>query len=463
MVQAAAKVLERLRRHPRLAEAALVLGLVVVSVAVLRQPALGQRFTVDESRWIATSRYFWTTFVERDLFGPAWQPNYLVLTQPPVARYLIGFGLWLQGWSPDQLNGRYDSLRGYAFNEEAGNVPGPELLAAARRTVFVFAVGAVLLLYLVGRSVGGPLAGLLAAALALANPLLSTLWTRALAEAPLAFFSLLALLLALTSLGRARPGGARRGSGVALGLAAATKLSGVLGGLGLALFALLEQGFGWWRARHFEARRSWLVLGLGGLVVFVVANPLLYPDPIGRSLGMFDHRREEMLQQQLIWPSQAVRDDLVSRMWLIGRRVFRDYGSLPGRGWLPLDASLAVIGLGIALLATWRDVVARRRLGPPAMLLCWSLAVYGGVAATLGFDSSHYYAPLVAANVLLEAVALAALAQWVASRSQYTQAPETNIGSRMAQTSIAAATPTHGSGPRAARSSGVVVQAKPPA
>ena len=73
---------------------------LVAAVLVLRGPSVNQGFTVDESRWIATSRYFWITFVDRDLFGPAWQPNYIVYTHPPVARYLIGFGLWLQGWQP---------------------------------------------------------------------------------------------------------------------------------------------------------------------------------------------------------------------------------------------------------------------------------------------------------------------------------------------------------------------------
>ena len=95
----------------------------LAAVLVLRGPSVSQSFSVDESRWIATSRYFWITFVDRDLFGPAWQPNYLVYTHPPVARYVIGFGLWLQGWQPDQLNGRYDSLQSRAFNDRAGQRP----------------------------------------------------------------------------------------------------------------------------------------------------------------------------------------------------------------------------------------------------------------------------------------------------------------------------------------------------
>src|SRR3712207_9448214 len=98
--------IRRLLRSALLRELVLALLVAGVALAVLRGPMTTQRFTIDESRWISTSRYFWITFVERDLFGPAWRPNYIVLTQPPVARYLIGAGLALQGWTPDQLNGQ---------------------------------------------------------------------------------------------------------------------------------------------------------------------------------------------------------------------------------------------------------------------------------------------------------------------------------------------------------------------
>src|SRR6188508_1027853 len=133
-----------LRRVSRatLAEILLVVALAVVTVLVLFQQAQRQSFSVDESRWISTSRYFWITFVEHDLLGQDWQPNYIVLTHPPVARYLIGAGLALQGWSPDELNGRYDTDRSRDFNRRAGNIPGRELLNDARMVVLIFAVGA---------------------------------------------------------------------------------------------------------------------------------------------------------------------------------------------------------------------------------------------------------------------------------------------------------------------------------
>ena len=67
-----------LAARPLLREGAILVLVAVAALLVLRGPSVDQAFSVDESRWIATSRYFWITFVDRDLFGPAWQPNWSV-------------------------------------------------------------------------------------------------------------------------------------------------------------------------------------------------------------------------------------------------------------------------------------------------------------------------------------------------------------------------------------------------
>ena len=399
----------------RLAEIALVVALALATVVVLYQQALRQPFSVDESRWIATSRYFWITFVERDLFGPAWQPNYIVLTHPPVARYVIGLGLALQGWSPDELNGRYDTDRSRDYNRRAGNIPGRELLDSARRVVLVFAVAATLLLYPIGRSLAGPPAGAVAVLLALAHPLLAALWTRALAESVLAFFCLLAIWLAIrlaafTGTYRARFGLAV-GLGLSAGLATATKLSGALVGAGLVLYVVARQAVRWWHDRTWAGVGPWIDAGLAAVVIFVVVNPLLYPNPAMRTVMLFEHRREEMAQQAIGTPRLAIPDDVRVRAGTIFQRTFLDWGIFETRFGLPLDAPLAAIGLGAVVLATWRSIRRREALGPPALLLCWAVAVYGVSTVSFGFDSSHYIAPPATVAVLLQAVALAALAR----------------------------------------------------
>jgi hypothetical protein len=399
-------------RQRRVAEIVLVLALAALAVVVLRQQALRQSFSVDESRWIATSRYFWVTFVERDVFGTEWQPSYVVYTHPPVARYILGFGLWLQGWQPEQLNGRYDADRSRQFNRMAGNIPSRELLNAARRVSLLFAVGATMLLYPVGRIVAGPVAGTTAVLLALANPLLSTLWTRALAESILAFFCLSALLftmrIARSPRGTRVPFGWGFGLGLSIGLATATKLSGALVGAGIGLYVVLRVVVRWWQDRRIGGLGPWFDAVMAAFLAFVLLNPLLYPNPLTGSLLLFEHRRDEMEIQAVGTPRLAVPDDLGARASLMFRRAFLDYGTLDARVGIPLDVLLAAVGLGLLALATWRAIRGRDLPGPPAVLGCCAASVYVVSTANLGFDSSHYVMLPVTFAVVLEGVALAA-------------------------------------------------------
>jgi hypothetical protein len=399
----------------KLPEIVLVLMLCAVSVAVLYRQAERQPFSVDESRWISTSRYFWITFVDRDLFGPDWQPNYLVFTHPPVARYLLGLGLALQGWTPDQLNGRYDTDRSRDFNRRAGNIPGRDLLHDARTVASLFAFGSLALLYLVGRGLGGIVAGAVAVPLALFHPLLGTLWTRALAEAFLAFFCLLAFWLA-TCVVRLPVASRRRflaaaGLGAAVGLATATKLSGSLFGAGLFLYVVLRQGVRWLRDRSFAGFGPWIDAGMAAVLVFVLVNPLLYPNPVLRTAQIFEHRRDEMEQQALGTPRLAIPDDLAIRASIMFERTFRDWGLFEQRTGLPIDGPLAAVGLALVAVTTWRSARRRDLPGQETLLFCWAVAVFGVSTMTLGFDSSHYFAPPATVAVLLQTMALVWLAR----------------------------------------------------
>jgi 4-amino-4-deoxy-L-arabinose transferase-like glycosyltransferase len=398
--------------HPGVREVALLALVTVASVLALRGPSAEQEFSVDESRWIATSRYFWITFIDHDLFGPEWQPNYIVYTHPPVARYVFGFGLWLQGWSPDDLNGRYDSLQSRLYNQREGNIPDDELLQAARSVAFVFAVASVALMYLSARQLGGILAGLVAVALTLVNPLLTTVWTRALAESIVAAFGLLALTLAIpvlpnvASLGRWAWTPLVIGAGLAL--SAASKLSGGLGALGLGLFALVQQGLALLETRRTRGARAWVDVTLMAVVLFVAVNPLLYLMPVQRAIHLVQHRHDEMELQRSVFSSHAVPDELGARIERVGQRAFDDYAT-PG-GPLPASPDVVLVPLGLAVLA-WESIreLRRRAPGPAFLMLCWVVLHYLIITPNLGFDSSHYFAPLVTANLIVGGVAVAAL------------------------------------------------------
>jgi 4-amino-4-deoxy-L-arabinose transferase-like glycosyltransferase len=268
--------------------------------------------------------------------------------------------------------------------------------------------------------------------LMLANPLLPALWTRALAESVLAFFTLLAFWLAIMVSERTtRPGshfGWSSGLGLSLGLAAATKLSGVLGGIGLAVFVLAQYALRWWTLRRWPGFGPWPDAALTAVLVFMLVNPLLYPDPLGRTVMLFEHRRDEMAQQAIGTPRLAVPDELDVRAALMYRRTFLDFGTFQTWLGVPLDGLLTALGLAIALVLSWRTVRRRELLGPPTLLLCWMVATYVISTVNLGFDSSHYVALPVLWSVLLEALAFATVlslaVRW--TRGRTSAAPQTD-------------------------------------
>jgi len=146
-------------------------------------------------------------------------------------------------------------------------------------------------------------------------------------------------------------------------------------------------------------------------LTFVLVNPLLYPDPVGRTTMLLEHRREEMGRQML--GRLGVPDDLRIRTVLVYRRTFEDYSPFYRRLSWPIDTIWVAGGLVVALAATWRHLRRRALLGPPTLLLCWALAAYAMTIVNFDYDSAHYLAPLVMANVLLESVALGCFASWV--------------------------------------------------
>jgi hypothetical protein len=204
--------------------------------------------------------------------------------------------------------------------------------------------------------------------------------------------------------------------GTVLALASATKLNGALGALGLGVFAAVQQGQALLRTRRTLGLRSWIDVGLATVIVFVAVNPLLYVRPVDRIAGLIQHRQDEMELQRSVFSSQAVPDDLSSRIARVARRAFHTYAT--PRGPLPVSTDVVLVPLGLAVLG-WRSAIdlRRGRSGPAVLFLCWFAATYVVVTPNLGFDSSHYFAPLVTLNTVASGVAIAATAWTMLGRA----------------------------------------------
>ena len=96
-------------------------------------------FAKDESYWIATSYYLEALLgepvdeIRPEVPQPLWRESYETLTQPPLARYVIGVGRRFGGFGVADLNGKWNYQADLAANEAAGNMPSERLLLWSRR------------------------------------------------------------------------------------------------------------------------------------------------------------------------------------------------------------------------------------------------------------------------------------------------------------------------------------------
>jgi hypothetical protein len=139
------------------------------------------------------------------------------------------------------------------------------------------------------------------------------------------------------------------------------------------------------------------------VIVFVAVNPLLYGNTGDRIVGLIQHRQDEMQFQRTVFNTQAVPDDLESRVRRVAQRAFDTYGTPRGTLPYPPDAVLMVAGPAVL---TWRAIAELRngRSGASLLFLFWLGTTYAVITPNLGFDSSHYYAPLVTLNAITSGV-----------------------------------------------------------
>ncbi|MGE3272086.1 MAG: hypothetical protein AB7P40_25250, partial [Chloroflexota bacterium] len=328
-----------------LARALLAALVFLVAAGLFYERAARVGYNTDEGQAIWPSQYFQFVFLEGKVGSPVWDANYWTLTQVPVYRYIIGASIWAHGLSSgdvdlehriDEVSGpdraKYldpDTYRDERKLSEQRKVPRPpsDVLWAARVPMIVLGAGTAAMLFLVAADLAGGLTGLLAGLVAAASfvaaPFVQTLIPRAHTEAPFLFFLLLALWLSIQAARAARTATGHDGwhrrslvlgglAGLALGLSAGSKLTGVLALAGLGGFAAGAFGLALLARRanlenvvgpRAVLERAWRWSALGtvvGLLVFLAVNPFLWPNPLARTGMMLQFRQQEMLGQRTL-------------------------------------------------------------------------------------------------------------------------------------------------------------------
>lgn len=370
-------------------------------------------YSGDESDWITTSQY-WDAFIS-GRFPPhatmvhlGWGEHYWTLTQPPLARYLIGIGRSFGGFGVDGLNYEYNWQLSWDENLALGNVVQGKLLWWSRLPMAILAIGSGTILFYMVEQAFGLHAAVATILLFVANPYLKNTLRNAMGESGLLFFTLCSMALSYTGIkswaafhqkGISAEGGKRMGiplfwmwfllAGAAAGLAGATKINGLMTILSLMSICSLLPALSNNTYNQHQLKKAFLLAistGCMALLIFILVNPFLYPYPLIRILKMYSFRLVEMGIQSNMFPSSTF-PCLADRVLRIGQQVFESCATIRfSNAWL-LNLTLTMVGL-IALIQHTRPSHIQRN-GALALLLVPLPLVLAALATPLDFE--RYY------------------------------------------------------------------------
>jgi len=381
------------------------------------------KFHKDESAWIGTSYYLEAFLgepvnrIRPELPDPVWTATYETLTQPPLARYVMGVGRRLGGYTITELNRPWDFRQSLDANAASGHMPSENLLLWSRRPMVLLSVVSGLLLFSLVTRCAGLVAGYTFAILFAFNPYFLETLRRAMGDATLMVFAVAVLVATergLEAWRRAGAGDPSKRAGLApaawailaallCGLAGASKLNGLVAAGGVAVVAALAI------IRGSKSRPQGPRLGTAivaaevilatAAIAFVAPNPYLYANPPLHTKLMFEHRADEMRRQRDLVPETRL-NGVVDRAQAAARRVLILQAVLrfPG-AWL-INAGLTLAGL-VVLARRARHELADRAPGPAlAILVVGASLVFPAVLTPLNWDR-YYLFPVVFANICI--------------------------------------------------------------
>lgn len=395
-----------------------VMAVTLLALAVMLGSFAQVSFHPDENNWILTSPYG-EIFFNGDFSNPLWEESYWTLTQPPLARYIISAGLRAGSIKELDFSLPWDFSLDEATNMERGSMPGPQVLWWSRLPMALLGTLSAVLIFLLTVQAVDWWAGWAALILFLGNPFLRVSISRAMSESPLLAFTLLtagAGTLALRAWRKSAPGAEemtalRRAfvwflaAGALAGLAGASKLNGLAlaasGSVLVGLAAFVDKGLLPRNLRFSFAMRTIVLLALVCLLVFVLFNPFLYADPLGRMVQMYKFRLNEMNIQMSQFP-QAVMPEGLPRLGVLGQRIFGTYFVLPEVIW-PLCFLLSLWGAWQLGKTAWRWLRGKAEAGEggaAALTLLVIPAPLIAAALTTPLDWDRYYLlPVVFAQI----------------------------------------------------------------
>jgi hypothetical protein len=315
---------------------------------------------------------------------------------PALQFYVIGAGLKAASWA-----GQVELVPDQAFyfrNPEAM----ARLYLAGRFVTLLFAAGCVLATWAAARRLLGPGAAACAALLLAVTPLFTINSRYMTGDVPMLFWLALVLFF---SAGIFNGAGRRTYilAGIALGLAAATRYQGALGGFMIAAAHLLRPEVHDKRwSRFARDRRIWIAAGTS-ILVFLICNPYVFVHP-----GQF--LRE--LTSEAAGGTAGRGNFLVNALLQVETGLGIMLGAaFAASFWMAFvrrdrTAVYLLLGLGLpaALLAVGGPTMVRYMMPAllfPILLTAWAFARLHRRGMEIGKNASRVATPLLAVFVLL--------------------------------------------------------------
>jgi len=416
-----------------------IFALAACALFLTRSRAEGDPMRLDEAEWIAISNAHWQQLTADRAPDAGLPPSHPDANPWRSGIHDSTFGAMYPGFAKLSFGALF-AWRGHA--QTTPEVfprfqPDRELRRAARESMrpalesgrvlmLALAASIAVLLFWCAHAVAGPFAGLAAAALWSASPLVGHAadWLRT-DLFPIAL-GLAALLLA-SSATRALRG--ERGAhfallaglacGVLAGAASASKLSGALWCVALSVAIPLLWLLGPRPLPRISQGPGPALLGLAlsSLGLFVACSPALWDSPgtaiayqgelLERWQGDLDNQSRQQEQRAANGqPSLAIAHTTSERATLTYERVFWEHEPIAARTRLPVGLALVPLGL-LALLF----LIAKRReqSGRALTTLLTTGVLIAGTALWMPGDWERFFLPLVALTALLEGVVVGAL------------------------------------------------------
>jgi len=263
-------------------------------------------FHPDEATYIYMSDDLSTLF--KNPAQMIWQPGtetdlsmHYRLIDAPLTRYLVG--IFRSAFNVAPLKSDWNWGLSWEQNIQNGNMPTRQQLLISRFSTAIFFPFCLLLIFLLGRQLGGLGAGWVSLVVFAGNALILLHTRRAMAEGPLVFFILLSLWFILRFPNQAW------WSAFPLALAFNAKYSPApLVLVGLVAILVSSRPRKW-----YEVLEELGLFTLIFLLVTFVLNPFLWADPIGAVLTGLAQRQELVAGQ--VSAIIAVRPDLALPHW----------------------------------------------------------------------------------------------------------------------------------------------------